>query len=76
MENEKQYYLRDLETGEKYLVSKEYYDKYMESWNYFGDRMSEKLKEYGKPLIMGTGGDMEGQNEFFKLFYNSNNNGK
>lgn len=68
MEEEKKYYLSDLETGYKYEVTKEYYERFMRDWD---EMMANINKEYkGHPIIVGTMGGFENQDNLQEMFFN------
>lgn len=66
------YYIENIESGIPYQVSKETYDRYIEFKNYMASLMNPKLKGLGRPIIIGTGGEIE-KNNYKELFYNSEN---
>lgn len=65
METEK-YYLRDIESGCPYEVTKREYEQYLSLWERF---MPKFESSKGTIMIFGTGGDMEGGEDFKNSFY-------
>lgn len=58
------YILHDIETGLPYEVNKEQYDSYMEILK----SVAPKVTNMGKPIIMGTGGELNESNDLNKMF--------
>lgn len=55
-QNEKKYWLTDIESGWPYQVSKEYYEQYMEMWEVFRPKITNTT---GIILLTGTAGEMD-----------------
>jgi len=66
---EKKYYIRDIETGWPTEVSKEQWELYQQLLECYRPKLSDNFK--GKVIIFGTGGDLEGGDNFKQLFYNN-----
>ena len=72
MEDTNKYYLTDQETGERYSVTKEYYEHYQLFFKQIKQMFNpESFK--GKVIIVGTGGAIEDLSKLEKLFYEPNN---
>lgn len=69
MEQERKYFINDIESGLPYEVTKDQYEAYHKAW----DAVKPKLDSVkGKVILFGTGGDMEsGTEDFSSIFYNS-----
>lgn len=64
---EKEYYIPDIETGQKFRVTKEQYDSFMELWSSL--RQMVKDPNFGKPVVVGTTGDLNVETEYSQFFY-------
>lgn len=62
---ENKYYLFDPESGFKYEVTKEHYDKFRESYQIVIPELKQKI---GVPIICGTGGEIINQEEYKQFF--------
>lgn len=64
---EKQYYLPDIESGTNYSCTKKEYESFMNMWYL----LKPSIKGMSKPIIVGTAGEMENNNNLKEMFYNS-----
>ncbi len=60
MKEEPKYYLTDIESGIRYEVSKDHYDKYHKMLEYIENLFKDKSPiNVGKIMIFGTGGELD-----------------
>lgn len=72
MEKQKQYFIPDIETGIPYQVTKEIYEQYIKSWEYFRVKINN-TPLIGKVMVFGIGGDLNGNDNLEELFYKPDN---
>lgn len=69
MESQKQYSWVDPESGERFLCSKEYYESMFKNFSDATPKLSNKFEL--KPIIYGTSGNINTNNDYEKLWEQS-----
>lgn len=66
--SDRQYFITDIETGDRVEVTKEHYEMHQSLKRF----VTKNSKNIGKVLLFGTKGDLEDNNNFKDLFFKSN----
>ena len=67
---ENKYYWTDIESGQRFECSKEYYENQIKQWDACIPKFDNKFQ--GTIMMMGTGGEQQYPKTFEELFKNTN----
>lgn len=73
MTEDQKYFIYDIETGYPTPVSKEVWERWRAGILQMWESARPKLEGMGRIIIFGTGGDIDGANDYEKLFMNPEN---